>query len=193
MNKLEKLVIFVKAIMLLPMYPLIYLLYNANKEIINSDVARIFPKKGFLSLLFCLIVHKSFRNIFYYRLGSNSFFIRFLCPPQESLHIFSDSKIGSGLMITHGDSTFVNPESMGSNCRINQNVTIGVVGNKRPKIGNNVRIATGAIVIGGITIGNNVIVAAGAVVVKNVPDNCMVAGNPARIKKMDGIKVDIKL
>ena len=35
-----------------------------------------------------------------------------------------------------------------------------------------------------ITIGDNVVIAAGAVVVKNVPDNCMVAGNPAHIKKL---------
>lgn len=35
----------------------------------------------------------------------------------------------------------------------------------------------------GITIGNRCIVAAGSVVTKNVPDDCMVAGNPATIKK----------
>jgi acetyltransferase-like isoleucine patch superfamily enzyme len=38
-------------------------------------------------------------------------------------------------------------------------------------------------IIGDINIGNNVVVGAGAVVVKDVPDNCIVAGNPARIIK----------
>ena len=36
---------------------------------------------------------------------------------------------------------------------------------------------------GGIAIGNNVIVAPNAVVVKDVPDNCVVAGVPAKIIK----------
>ena len=35
----------------------------------------------------------------------------------------------------------------------------------------------------GVTIGNNVVVAAGSVVVKDVPDNVVVAGNPAKIIK----------
>ena len=48
----------------------------------------------------------------------------------------------------------------------------------------------GCKVIGNITIGNNVLVAPNAVVVKDVPDNCVVAGVPARIIKKDGIKVN---
>jgi len=47
-------------------------------------------------------------------------------------------------------------------------------------IGNNVFIGFRALVLPGVTIGNNCIVAAGAVVTKDVPDNCIVAGNPAR-------------
>lgn len=58
-------------------------------------------------------------------------------------------------------------------------------GNRRypgvPKIGNDVYIAKGAIVIGGITIGNNVTIGANAVVTKPVPDNAIVAGVPAKI------------
>ena len=63
----------------------------------------------------------------------------------------------------------------------------------KPTIGNNVRIATGAIVLGDITIGDNVIIAAGSVVVKSVSNNYMVAGNPEYIKKLNGEKVNIKL
>ena len=72
-------------------------------------------------------------------------------------------------------------------------MTIGVVGEKRPVIGDNVRVATGAIVIGGITIGDNVIIGAGAVVVKDVPPDCVVVGNPARIVKKNGFRVNIPL
>ena len=51
------------------------------------------------------------------------------------------------------------------------------------KIGSGCWIASGAIVIGGVTIGNNVIVSSGAVVMKNVPDGVMVSGVPAKIVK----------
>ena len=37
------------------------------------------------------------------------------------------------------------------------------------------------VIIGDVNIGNNVIVGAGAVVVKDIPDNCVVVGNPMRI------------
>ena len=58
---------------------------------------------------------------------------------------------------------------------------------------NNVRVATGAIVIGGIQIGDNATIGAGAVVVKDVPSNTTVVGNPARIIKQNGKKVNIPL
>lgn len=51
------------------------------------------------------------------------------------------------------------------------------------KIGDNVWIGGGAIINPGVTIGNNVVVASGAVVTKDVPDNTVVGGNPARIIK----------
>lgn len=50
-------------------------------------------------------------------------------------------------------------------------------------IGDNVWLGGNAVIGPGITIGNNVVVAAGAVVVKDVPDNVVVGGNPARILK----------
>jgi len=50
-------------------------------------------------------------------------------------------------------------------------------------IGNNVWIGGGAIICPGVTIGNGVVVAAGAVVTKDVPDNVVVGGNPAKIIK----------
>lgn len=49
------------------------------------------------------------------------------------------------------------------------------------KIGNNVFIGNGAIILPGTTIGNNVIIGAGAVVATDVPDNTVIAGNPAKI------------
>jgi acetyltransferase-like isoleucine patch superfamily enzyme len=48
-------------------------------------------------------------------------------------------------------------------------------------IANNVWIAAGATIIGGVTVGENSVVAAGAVVTRDVPANTLVGGNPARI------------
>lgn len=50
-------------------------------------------------------------------------------------------------------------------------------------IGNNVWIGDKAAVLSGVHVGNNVIIAANAVVTKDVPDNCIVAGVPARVIK----------
>ena len=54
---------------------------------------------------------------------------------------------------------------------------------KPVEIGNDVWIGGNVTILPGITIGNNVVVAAGAVVTKDVPDNCVVGGVPARILK----------
>lgn len=48
-------------------------------------------------------------------------------------------------------------------------------------IGNNVFIGAGAIILPGVTIGNNVIVGAGSVVTHDIPEDCLAAGNPARV------------
>ncbi|MBR4323917.1 MAG: acyltransferase [Bacteroidales bacterium] len=50
-------------------------------------------------------------------------------------------------------------------------------------IGNNVWLGDKVAVLSGVHIGNNVIVAANAVVTKDIPDNCMAAGVPAKIIK----------
>lgn len=44
-------------------------------------------------------------------------------------------------------------------------------------------IASGAIILGGVTVGKNAVVGANSVVTKNVPDNAVVAGNPAKLIK----------
>lgn len=58
-------------------------------------------------------------------------------------------------------------------------------------IGERCSIGTGSIIVGGVRIGDEVIVGAGSVVVKDVPSNCIVAGNPAKIIRT-GIKLNEK-
>ena len=48
-------------------------------------------------------------------------------------------------------------------------------------IGNDVFVGTDAVILPGVSIGNQVIVGAGSIVTKDIPDNSVVAGNPAKI------------
>lgn len=49
------------------------------------------------------------------------------------------------------------------------------------RIGNNVFIGADSIILPGVTIGSNVVIGAGAVVTRNIPDNSVVVGNPAKV------------
>lgn len=53
------------------------------------------------------------------------------------------------------------------------------VGNVR--IGNNVFVGTGSILLPGIEIGNNVVIGAGSVVTKDIPSNSVAFGSPAKV------------
>ncbi|KSU68212.1 hypothetical protein AS038_00925 [Arthrobacter sp. NIO-1057] len=96
--------------------------------------------------------------------------------------------IGEGTKLSlSGLGTAIHPDSIiGKNCVIGQNVTLGGRAGKThpPIIGDNVFIAPGAKCLGG-KIGNNVVVGANAVVLNDVPDNCVVAGVPAKIISTD--------
>lgn len=52
---------------------------------------------------------------------------------------------------------------------------------KQVIIGNYVQIGAGAIILPGVTIGDNCLIGAGSVVTKNVRDNSILAGNPAKL------------
>ncbi|MEA1868490.1 MAG: serine O-acetyltransferase [Thermodesulfobacteriota bacterium] len=94
-------------------------------------------------------------------------------------------EIGRNFRIDHFSDIVVSGYAVfGDNCVIRNGVTVGlrnVDDPVAPRIGNNVDIGAGAKVLGGITIGNNVNIGANAVVLKDVPDNSIAVGVPARI------------
>ncbi|WP_246302755.1 serine O-acetyltransferase [Paenibacillus plantarum] len=101
------------------------------------------------------------------------------------------TKIGKGVYLPHYGTIVVHQDTIiGENCNIGQGVTIGIAGRGEkkgvPQIGNKVYIAPGAKIIGKIVIGNNVMIGANSVVTKDVPDNAVVAGVPAKIISYKG-------
>lgn len=172
---------------------LVYLSLSENiKNQIDMDMVRFLGTSGIYPLHQLLLYDHVFRKQFLIRILMESVFkfylIRLTYIPLKSLEISAvTNQIGGGLKIYHGYSTIIFCHSMGENCTVYQNVTIGR-GKERngitvPVIGNNVTIYTGAIVIGGIHIGDNAVIGAGAVVVKDVPANTTVVGQPMRMIK----------
>jgi serine O-acetyltransferase len=103
------------------------------------------------------------------------------------------AKIGSGLYIAHMGCIVLHPDvKLGNNCTISHDVTIGVGGRGNrsgsPKIGDRVYIAPGARIFGAITIGNDVAIGANAVVTKDIPDNAVAVGIPAKVISYKGSK-----
>ena len=61
-----------------------------------------------------------------------------------------------------------------------------IASNKSVEIGDNVFIGMHTVILRGVHVGNNVIIGAGTIITKDIPDNCVVAGNPAKvIMKLD--------
>ena len=134
------------------------------------------------ALCVLLSTDKAFRSLYLYRQKKRFYrgWVRLLYPPLDSLYIMTPD-IGGGLFIQHGFSTYIAAESIGENCWINQQVTIGYKDNTRaPVIGNDVMITCGAKVLGPITIGDHVTVGANAVVVKDLPPDSVWGGVPAK-------------
>lgn len=172
----------------------IFFNFHKNKNVIKYDISRwqqiLGEKKniqlGFLKLM---TFHPAFRNLFYFRIGYLSHLLNILCPRMSTLFIHTKT-IGPGLFIQHGFATTIGAKSLGKDCWINQQVTIGFSNSTdQPIIQDNVVINAGAKVIGNVIIGENSKVGANAVVVKNVPANCTVVGVPAFIVKRNGLKV----
>ena len=93
--------------------------------------------------------------------------------------------IKGGFSINHFNGIVIHRNAIiGKNFNIRQNTTIGGTKKGCPKIGDNVFVGANAVIIGNVEIGNNCIIGAGSVVTKSFKDNCVFAGNPAKIIKM---------
>lgn len=120
----------------------------------------------------------------------------------ESFRVFPPFYTDFGKNITVGKNVFINAcchfqdhggVSLGDGCQIGHNVVFatlnhGLAPEDRQTtypapitLGKNVWVGSNSTILQGVTIGDNAVIAAGAVVTKDVPENTIVGGVPARI------------
>ena len=108
------------------------------------------------------------------------------------IEIHPKAKIGKNLFIDHGMGVVIGETSeIGDNVTIYHMVTLGGIApsinsdsqreiKRHPTLMDNVVVGSGAQILGPVIIGKNAKVGANAVVTKNVPDNAVMIGIPAR-------------
>lgn len=178
----------------------LYAKYVQSNETILKDVEQFFITRNckanvstdFNKFKHLIKYYPSFVFVFFWRIKKSSWLMKKIFRiPDYKCKLFGSTKIGGGMCCFHPFATVINAKSIGENFEFRNGLTIGNKNNDNsllPIIGNNVIVGANVCIIGEITIGDNVIIGAGAVVVKDVPNNVIVAGNPAKvIKTIDAI------
>lgn len=114
---------------------------------------------------------------------------------KTGIEIHPAVKIGKRFFIDHGTGVVIGETAeIGDDVTIYQGVTLGGTGKdtgkRHPTIGNNVMIGSGAKVLGPVKIGDNSKIAAGAVVLNDIPPNSTAVGVPAKVVRREGIRVN---
>ena len=113
---------------------------------------------------------------------------------KTGIEIHPGATIGRRLVIDHGMGIVIGETAeIGDDCLLYQGVTLGGTGKdqgkRHPTLGNNVMVGSGARVLGPFKVGDNARIAAGAVVLSEVPPGSTAVGVPARIVRVNGCPV----
>ncbi|MEP0356780.1 hypothetical protein [Paraglaciecola sp.] len=162
------------------------------KNLIKTDLYRYSSDCSFSSFAKLFLKNSYFRFQVYLRLAkvNNRFFaslfklLKARLGKKVNVQLSPKVPIGYGLYIPHGNIVVNAKTVIGNNCSLLQFASIGAINNgKAANVGNNVYIGPNSNIVGDIAIGDNSVIGAGAVVVKNVDNNEVVAGIPAKLIK----------
>lgn len=116
-------------------------------------------------------------------IGDNTMLNGVAVTAYKKVTIGKNCQIASATIISDTDFHPVDPDMRRKEV-LGHKIDYAYVAKKEVVIGDNVWIGWGTIILKGVHIGNNSIVAAGSVVISDVPENALVAGNPATVKKI---------
>jgi serine O-acetyltransferase len=176
-----------------------YKIYRDFKACFDKDPAARTPL-GFLEVIFlysgfhALLIHRITHVLYVLRIPFVPRLLSQLARFFTGVEIHPGAKIGPAFFIDHGMGVVIGETTeIGEDVTLYQGVTLGGTGIERgkrhPTLGSHVVVGAGAKVLGNIRIGNNVKIGAGSVVVHPVPDNCTVVGVPAEIVRKDGKRI----
>lgn len=101
----------------------------------------------------------------------------------NNISIGANTKVGAGCIIMDNDAHNLDYKLRYNSCD-------DISKSKPIKIGSDVLIGANSIILKGVTIGTRTIIGAGSVVTKDIPSDCIAAGNPCRIlKKINNDKI----
>lgn len=162
------------------------------REAIRADLYRHKGKQGTSAMLKALMRNRSFQITYWFRVAkyysAKNPLIGFLARRmyrrvcrRYNVDLPLKTQLGKGLIIYHCYGMVVHGKSViGDNCMLAHQVTLAFEKGAAPVIGDRVRIAPGAKVVGGVEVGSGSVVGANAVVVKHIPANSVAVGVPAR-------------
>lgn len=156
----------------------------------KSDLEVLLLYSGVHALLAYRVAHKLYVSEHYLAARTISQLARHF----TGIEIHPGAKIGHGLFIDHGMGVVIGETTeIGNHCTLYQGVTLGgtgkETGKRHPTLGNNVMVGAGAKVLGPFRIGDNSKIAAGAVVLEEVPANSTAVGIPAQVVRKGGVRV----
>ncbi|MCL2106400.1 MAG: serine O-acetyltransferase [Oscillospiraceae bacterium] len=114
---------------------------------------------------------------------------------KTGIEIHPGATLGRRLFIDHGTGVVIGETTeIGDDVIIYQGVTLGGtgkdIGKRHPTIGSGVMIGSGAKLLGPFKVGDNSKIAAGALVLREIPPNSTAVGVPARVVKLNGRRVE---
>ena len=168
--------------------------FKEKDPAMRSSIEIFLCYPGFYALLFHRISHWFWNHSLKLLARVLSTISRFL----TGIEIHPGAQLGKNVFIDHGMGVVIGETAeIGDNCTIYQGATLGGTGiekgKRHPTLGNNVMVGCGAKILGPFTVGDNSKIAAGAVVLSEVPANSTCVGVPARIVKLEGVRVECDL